>query len=592
MTVGVFFFGMMISGIYFFSLLRGNDGGSRPRLTIESNDSNAVTDNPSTISASVSNRVEIQPSQQEASHFSEGAVEGVLSNENLPRYPGGRLQGEPFVGMPSSPYPSADQNWRPKQPIEPGKYRLGSLNDYPPDLREDAQRAFDQMKSQGYVSVDDEVVSNELVYLNNYFNYVAPMSAAEEKLAFQLDDLQGTLFDKYDAKGFIPAGDPNSKAISAARFFSDPRNGVVLKLEEWAYPLSSGGGVLMFEEGATRDVNGYPTTFTINRSPSGQAFSGLSWFTDKKSYTLFMPGDVKKDGRYEEMLALGRSVSGSQRRLSSAPASSVNGQTQPPNIVANAVPSERPRLLNVEPQHDATLNSQNTEGKTGRTPNDASTESSSVQSPHSLPPEPGRIRIIALKDYPPDMRQQMEQWIQEMKALGYIQVQEDELVGQLEYFKDYRRYVMPMSKAHEKLQIKFDRLDNTPFAQLTLVGFIPDHVEDGEKATIAKRVFVDQKDRRIFFLEERDRVSGNSTEILPKEAVTKEVNGHPTTFTIRQSPSGKAVSEVTWHAEQKSYTLVTPTNVTKTGKFQEFLAFARSVPARIPATGKSTPLKP
>lgn len=56
------------------------------------------------------------------------------------------------------------------------------------------------------------------------------------------------------------------------------------------------------------------------------------------------------------------------------------------------------------------------------------------------------------------------------------------------------------------------------------------------------------------------------------------MNGFPSVLVILQSPSGKALTRMSWSTTTTSYDLKMEGNVKKNGQFEFFLDMARSIP--------------
>ncbi len=461
---------------------------------------------------------------------------------------------------PTSPDSALDALSRPPDllvNVVPGKVTLVPIEAFSPEMREEMQRTANEVKTQGYfyLYAAEEEIGEKLNFMSNWFNYVTSMSEAEQKLEIKMDVLKGTPFEKLDLKGFTYDGEDGKKAIGVTRFFTYPRTGEVITLQEIDYAISSGGGELIYKDSVTHEVNGYPTSFGITQTKTGKAISTLSWSTETKTYILTMTGNVKKDGRDAYLFELARSIPGT-RNSPGAPAS----PSAAPVGMADAAPREK------KPSQDI---------------------------PQSIPAQdlmsarfeierkwivPGQMKTVLLKDYPPDIREKIRDDLRNMKAKGYYAASPEEIDAKQMFLKNYRSHIFPMRRAKEKLNVELDDLTHSLFARFVLEGFIPEEMGENGKSVMAMRVFTDPKDHTVLILEEWDYVQGGGGGLLIAETKTNDIHGAHGELTILTDPAGRTISELTWSTERKSYALITAGNVVANGKKEEFIALAKSVP--------------
>jgi len=441
--------------------------------------------------------------------------------------------------------------------VVPGKVTLVPIEAFSTDIREEMQRTANEVKTQGYfyLYATEEEVGERLNFMSNWFNFVTPMSEAEQKLEIKMDVLTGTPFEKLDLKGFTYDGEDGKKAIGVTRFFTYPKTGEVITLQEIDYAISSGGGELIYKDSITHEVNGYPTSFGITQTKTGKAISTLSWSTETKTYALTMTGNVKKDGRDAYLFELARSIPGTRNSPGeSAPPSAT------PTGMADAAPREKKSSQDIPQSVPA---------------QDITSDRFEIERKWILP---GQMKTVSLNDYPPDLREKIRDDIRNRKAKGYYAASPEEIDAKQMFLKNYRSHIFPMRLAKEKLNVELDDLTHTPFARFVLEGFIPEDAGEEGKSVMAMRVFTDPKDHTVLILEEWDYVRSGGGGLVIAEAKTDDINGVHGELRILADPAGRAMSELTWATERKSYSLIAMGNIAKNGKKEEFIALARSIP--------------
>ena len=65
--------------------------------------------------------------------------------------------------------------------------------------------------------------------------------------------------------------------------------------------------------------------------------------------------------------------------------------------------------------------------------------------------------------------------------------------------------------------------------------------------------------------------------LIPKGRVNEQVNGVPAVLGIAQSQKGKAMSQLTWATEAKSYTLIMTGHVENAGMHKKMMELANSI---------------
>jgi len=159
----------------------------------------------------------------------------------------------------------------------------------PETLKSQARSEIDQVRTQGYVDVPDEVVS----YLDRAVaaaqatgeGRLRPIQEIPGGLKLSPASLQGTVLEKARFLGAAPAGAYSKEGWSGlVRVFVAARIGPVV-LEEFDF-VAGEGGLVMIEEAINESVNGRPAILRTKKGAGGKSMTELTWASDRKIYTL------------------------------------------------------------------------------------------------------------------------------------------------------------------------------------------------------------------------------------------------------------------------------------------------------------------
>jgi hypothetical protein len=123
-------------------------------------------------------------------------------------------------------------------------------------------------------------------------------------------------------------------------------------------------------------------------------------------------------------------------------------------------------------------------------------------------------------------------------------------------------------------------LGGTPFAAFEAIGQVAD-VSSPSGYTLLNRTFRTPSAKLINLREWDMSVSGGAVYPLDPAERREDVNGAPAQLTILQSPSGIAVSILTWIEGRREYQLMMDANVKAAGT-PNLLELARSLPKSVP----------
>ena len=191
-------------------------------------------------------------------------------------------------------------------------------------------------------------------------------------------------------------------------------------------------------------------------------------------------------------------------------------------------------------------------------------------------PEPG-VYIIPedSQSFTPEMKAADKKERAEMLSQGYMNATDDEVEGLERYAREKKMgHIRPVKEIDGKTTFKLATGNSKQ--ELKLVGAIGHGADVDGKWTMGTRFFTTNRGTTVT-LEEWDFTVTGGGVYISQEAINADINGHPGILEVKQSPSGKAVTTLSWFTDQKGYTLTTSENVNKKGTLQEFIDLAKSV---------------
>ncbi len=165
------------------------------------------------------------------------------------------------------------------------------------------------------------------------------------------------------------------------------------------------------------------------------------------------------------------------------------------------------------------------------------------------------ISIKSIKDHPvPDiLKNQAKKEIEEMKSKGQID-SSDESISYID------KAVSSISTGQNNSVKSIDRI--SAHLQVTpayiqgahLLGATPSGVKTESGWTGVNRVFQVPK-LGVVMLEEINYVASGGGLVMIEEAINQDINGHPAILRVKNSQSGKSITELTWATDHKIYNL-------------------------------------
>lgn len=203
----------------------------------------------------------------------------------------------------------------------------------------------------------------------------------------------------------------------------------------------------------------------------------------------------------------------------------------------------------------------------------ATAASAAVAAPPGPPPSiaPSNasrgVKYYVIDDLPPGIWEEESRRHQEYKTKGYVDASEEEV----SWLEAMPKAVKPLADYKEKVLVKLSNLDGTPFAGLKFLGV----VREGPPHSLS-RLF-SFPNGTLLLLREWDYVAEGGGMLIPKGRVNEQVNGVPAVLGIAQSQKGKAMSQLTWATEAKSYTLIMTGHVENAGMHKKMMELANSI---------------
>lgn len=150
---------------------------------------------------------------------------------------------------------------------------------------------------------------------------------------------------------------------------------------------------------------------------------------------------------------------------------------------------------------------------------------------------------------------------------GHVDATDD----QLSWIEAMPKAAKPLAEFKENTKVNLANLEGTPFAALKLLGV----VREGPPSSLS-RVF-SFPNGTILLLREWDYIADGGGMLIPKDRINETVNGTPAILGIAQSPSGKAVSQLSWTTKTKDYLLVMTGHVRGNGMHKKMMELANSI---------------
>lgn len=154
---------------------------------------------------------------------------------------------------------------------------------------------------------------------------------------------------------------------------------------------------------------------------------------------------------------------------------------------------------------------------------------------------------------------------------------------------DIRSDLHPLAGVVSKLDFQPVDLTATPFNSFSVLGAVAESVS-GIKSRLYRSFKMPDGQTATLF-EQDMSVDGVHSYRNPKDE-PERVNDSPARLSILQTPSGKAISIISWNEGRRMYELWLDANVVLNGKKPELFALAASIPKSSPARKDEPPYTP
>lgn len=159
--------------------------------------------------------------------------------------------------------------------------------------------------------------------------------------------------------------------------------------------------------------------------------------------------------------------------------------------------------------------------------------------------EIGKVKRISKESLPPDLKSVAEDDIAKSRK-GYEEVPEEYFA----YLANYRNYLRQDSDVRPNLKMTLADITRTELVNYQYEGMIP----GGPAMTSVTRVY-QRSDGVLIKLTEWDFVADGGAIVIIDEVMNKRVSGVPAFLSIKQAPSGRAITTLEWATDKKQYSL-------------------------------------
>lgn len=202
---------------------------------------------------------------------------------------------------------------------------------------------------------------------------------------------------------------------------------------------------------------------------------------------------------------------------------------------------------------------------------------------HAAPPSNGPMSCgLGLPPGAAGFAEEQARLEREVKKNGYLTVCENNL-------QRYRIAFQPAAPILASLPFKPVDLSGTPFNDFTMLGAMIE--PDNQTRSRLYRGFLMRDGHEIVLFEQDMSVDGTNMGRDPDDE-PERVNGLPARLNVFQTPSGNAISHLSWVEKRRAYELWINANVAKTPLRKTLFSLAASLPRSIPACPNERPPKP
>lgn len=192
------------------------------------------------------------------------------------------------------------------------------------------------------------------------------------------------------------------------------------------------------------------------------------------------------------------------------------------------------------------------------------------------------VNIVSIEEQPiPEVyKEQTRKLKQDMDDHGYGDASENEVTEIERYLSpENKNQLKPLSNVIDKITFKPADLDTIPsFKEGKLLGSIEHGAYVDGKWTGLTRLY-EIPDLGTIKVSENNYVAANGGIQLAKELINMDVNGFPAEYTVQESASGKALTNILWVTPNTEYNLSINQNAAKIeGMRDSLFDLANSIP--------------
>lgn len=173
------------------------------------------------------------------------------------------------------------------------------------------------------------------------------------------------------------------------------------------------------------------------------------------------------------------------------------------------------------------------------------------------------IKSIDSMEVPDLIKNISKKQLIEMTGRGYADAQEEEVVVLERYaLEDNQKHIKTMAEVIPKLTMQPSELRGTKFDLGVFKGALTSggHTDNGWTG-ITRLYQLPQLG--LVKLDELDYISSGSGIVVAKEFINEDINGSIAIYLVKQSLSGKSISELTWFTENKMFILSVTGNINR-----------------------------
>lgn len=163
--------------------------------------------------------------------------------------------------------------------------------------------------------------------------------------------------------------------------------------------------------------------------------------------------------------------------------------------------------------------------------------------------EIGKVKRLSKEELPPELRAVVEDDIAKSKK-GYEDVSEEHF----DYLDGYRNHLRLEDDVLLNLKLTLADITRTEFENYEYEGMMTGGPTIAGPWTSVTRVFR-RADGELIKLTEWDFVADGGAIVIVDEVVNERVSGVPAFLSVKRSPSGRAITTLTWATDKKQYTL-------------------------------------